>query len=151
MKANFRIVSTALIIVLVVILVGIVIYYYNTPIKVINTEINLTNSGDALNTNHNIPIIIDEKNSGEVETIISESGEINSESLKNNIETNEVKKDEDKSSQVIITSESTISNKEKREILNELDDTLMDLLDAVNKVQTVDESRLITEEGEVQR
>ena len=137
-----------MIIVLVLVLIGIVFYYYNTPVKVTNTEINIVNSGDALSTNHNTPIIIDDMKSGEVETIISESGEINSESLKNNIE---IKKDEDKSSQVIITSEGSISNKEKRQILNELDDTLMDLLDAVDKVQTVDESRLITEEGEVQR
>ena len=153
MKANFRIISTVLIIVLVVILIGIVIYYYNMPIKVINTEINNVNSKDAVNTNLNTPIIVNnEKDSGEIRrTIITESGEINSESLKNNIEIKDVKKSEDKSSQVIITSESTISNREKREILNELDDTLMDLLDAVNSVQTVDESRLITEESEVQK
>ena len=46
--------------------------------------------------------------------------------------------------------EDTMTNKEKREILNELDGVLMELLDVVDKVQTVDESRLITEEGEVQ-
>lgn len=151
MKANFKIISTVLIILLVCILIGIVINYYNTPVKVSNVNINLINSGDNLKTNQNMPIISKEKVSGEVETIISDSGEINSESLKNNFEIKDIKKNDDKSNQVIITSEGTISNREKREILNELDNTLMDLLDAVNKVQTVDESRLITEESEVQR
>ena len=122
------------------------------PIRVNSIEINSLNSKDALNTNHNTSIIVDDKkDSGEGKTIITESGEINSESLMSNAEINDDKKSEDKSSQVIITSESTISNREKREILNELDDTLMDLLDAVNSVQTVDESRLITEESEVQK
>ena len=46
------------------------------------------------------------------------------------------------SSPVIITSENEISSKEKREILGELDKTLMELLDVVDKVQIVDESRL---------
>ena len=43
----------------------------------------------------------------------------------------------------------SMSNKEKKEVLHELDQTLMDLLDVVDKVQTVDESRL-GEESEVQ-
>ncbi len=50
---------------------------------------------------------------------------------------------------VIISSEDSMTNKEKREILTELDNTLMELLDVVDKVQTVDETRLITDESEV--
>ena len=46
---------------------------------------------------------------------------------------------------MIITSNENISDKEKKEVLQELDQTLMDLLDIVDKVQIVDESRL--EEG----
>ena len=46
------------------------------------------------------------------------------------------------SSPVIITSETETSSKEKREILGELDKTLMELLDVVDKVKIVDESRL---------
>ena len=53
-------------------------------------------------------------------------------------------------SPVIITSENDISSKEKKEILTELDKTLMELLEVVDKVQTVDESRLITDDSEVQ-
>ena len=43
-----------------------------------------------------------------------------------------------------------MTNKEKRQILTELDNTLMELLDVVDKVQPVDETRLITDESEVQ-
>ena len=49
-----------------------------------------------------------------------------------------------------MTSENDISSSEKREILSELDKTLMDLLEVVDKVQPVDESRLIIDDGEVQ-
>ena len=49
---------------------------------------------------------------------------------------------EPNSSPVIMTSENEISSKEKREILSELDKTLMELLEVVDKVQPVDESRL---------
>ena len=51
---------------------------------------------------------------------------------------------------VIITSNDNISDKEKKEVLKELDETLMDLLDVIENVQTVDESRLPSEESEVQ-
>ena len=39
-----------------------------------------------------------------------------------------------------------MTNKEKRQILTELDTTLMELLEAVDKVQTVDETRLVNKE-----
>lgn len=51
---------------------------------------------------------------------------------------------------VIITSDSTMTNQEKKEILSDLDRTLMELLEVVDKVQPVDETRLVTEESEVQ-
>ena len=49
-----------------------------------------------------------------------------------------------------MTSENEISSKEKREILTELDKTLMDLLEVVDRVQIVDETRLVTDDSEVQ-
>lgn len=58
--------------------------------------------------------------------------------------------DNQATSQVIISSEDTMTNKEKREILTELDNTLMELLDVVDQVQQIDETRLITGESEVQ-
>ena len=42
----------------------------------------------------------------------------------------------------IIVSRTETSNQEKQEVLNEIDDALKDLLDAVGKVKTVDESKL---------
>ena len=57
----------------------------------------------------------------------------------------------EKENPVIMTSENETSSKEKREILTELDKTLMELLDVVEKVQTVDESRLIFDDSEVQQ
>ena len=53
-------------------------------------------------------------------------------------------------SPLIMTSENEISSKEKREILTELDKTLMDLLEVVDRVQIVDETRLVTDDSEVQ-
>lgn len=54
------------------------------------------------------------------------------------------------STPLIITSADDISSKEKKEVLKELDQTLMELLEVVDSVQTVDETRLITDESGVQ-
>ena len=157
MKANFKMISTILIILLTTSLIAILISYYNEPVEVI--EPNVTKLAD---TNQEINKVISESVSGEVitnNTIVSgevinvDSGELiynelkESEALSNSSPEDEIVSGKDT---VIITSEDTMTNKEKREILTELDNTLMDLLDVVDKVQTVDESRLITEEGEVQ-
>ena len=50
---------------------------------------------------------------------------------------------------VVITSSEKTSNTEKQEVLNEIDKALMDLLQVVDKVQTVDETRLGIDESEV--
>lgn len=169
---NYKSISTFLILLLIGLLVWVLIKYYSTPIRVSSSISELNQLENNLDTNRDNPISIPSSNSGDfasnievtpkenmhTETIISESGEIN---LKN-VETPstnpfEVSKEErkqtinEKGSQVIITSEDTMTNKEKREILTELDNTLMELLDVVDKVQTVDETRLITDESEVQR
>lgn len=52
---------------------------------------------------------------------------------------------------LIITSNDNISDKEKKEVLKELDETLMELLDVIDSVQIIDESRLETSESEVQQ
>jgi hypothetical protein len=54
-------------------------------------------------------------------------------------------------SPVIMTSENDISSKEKKEILSDLDKTLMELLEVVDRVQAIDETRLITDDSEVQK
>ena len=55
------------------------------------------------------------------------------------------------SNPLILSSDSNISSREKKEILNELDQTLMELLEVVDSVKTVDETRLITDESGVQQ
>ena len=157
MKANFKLISTVLIIFLTVLLIVILISYYNAPV-----EVNDYSSKNFANTNQEVDKVISDDVSGEIVTnikatsgeVIIESGDLSGEVK---VETNTIPvlpssgKEEPKKDQVIITSEDTMTNKEKREILTQLDNTLMELLDVVDKVQTVDESRLITEEGEVQK
>lgn len=163
-KGNFKTISTVLIIILMGVLIGILIRYYNTPIKVSNTsyEIKTTNKPT---TNIDTPSKVKSNVSGEslpdvkieekIENADNEekaNAEFESKNDKQKItkEATALKK-EDKTSGVIISSDGSMTNKEKREILTELDNTLMELLDVVDKVQTVDETRLITDESEVQK
>lgn len=147
MKANFKIISTLLIIFLTILLIAIVISYYNAPVEVNN--IYLENIAD---TDHDeVQKVISENVSGEIISSSSDpesSGDVSGEENSKTILPES--KGEGKSTQVIITSDDTMTNKEKREILTELDNTLMELLDAVDKVQTIDESRLIIDESGVQ-
>lgn len=160
MKAKFKMMSSILIILLTVLLIAILVSYYNEPVEVMLP--NIDNLADA---NLEINKVISENVSGEVitnatvvsgeivdmnsgEFVYNNSGEEEETIIKNNVPEKENTPDNDTA--VIITSEDTMTNKEKREILTELDNTLMELLDVVDKVQTVDESRLITDEGEVQ-
>ena len=154
MNTKFNVISSILIIFLSVLLVVIVVGYYNKPIVVKNSD----SYNGIVSSNHELQNPSDNESSGEKE-VANSSGEM----LKN-VEptesgekiTEEIKKEQednpffDNPKTVIMTSEDTMTNKEKREILNELDGVLMELLDVVDKVQTVDETRLINEEGEVQ-
>ena len=51
---------------------------------------------------------------------------------------------------MVITSSEEISNNEKQEVLNEIDKALMDLLQVVDSVKPVDETRLGIDESGVQ-
>ncbi len=55
----------------------------------------------------------------------------------------------DNNTSPIISSTGDISSIEKKEVLKELDQTLKELLDVIDLVTTVDETRLGTEESEV--
>lgn len=105
-----------------------------------NTIIKIENSGES-----NIEIFVE---SGELNNIVIESGEVSGDITK---ETTEVRPEKKNESPVIMSSENEISSKEKGEILTELDKTLMELLDVVDRVQVVDETRLITDDSEVQK
>ena len=150
MKADFKIISSILIAVLTVLLAVVLISYYRKPLK-INTDIlndpTLTNRSEIVNN-----IGQENKNdlvSGEqIIENINQSGENGSgEKIDDNshiISPSGKPQNDDKT--VIITSDDTMTNKEKRQILTELDTTLMELLEAVDKVQTVDETRLVNKE-----
>ena len=176
MNKKFNLIMNILIVILIVALVFVMMNYYvgNSEGIPTNTDkisedilpsnkdgIITNNSGTKENTNDAI-IVIEisgdiENDSGETEGISGEKIEVSGEaegmenevvlSDKNPIK-NETPKDENKT--LIITSENEISSKEKKEILTELDKTLMELLDVVDKVQAVDETRLIVDDSEVQ-
>lgn len=162
-KLNF--VFNGLIILLIIALVAVMMnYYYTDTSSVIPTDKEIMkediipNNSDksyiiSNNTENQTPKdnIIDKltqetQNSGENDQKLDNlnSGD------KGQIENEETTKPEGPVSPVIMTSENDISSKEKREILSELDRTLMELLEVVDKVQTVDETRLIIDDSEVQ-
>lgn len=157
MKSKFKMISSILILLLTILLIAVLIGYYNEPVEVIQP--NIDNLAEA---NRDIDKVISENISGDIitdsiqkisgEESVLDSGDtkLNESIIINAIDKSEAENQTEKDKAVIITSEDTMTNKEKREILTELDNTLMDLLDVVDKVQTVDESRLVTEEGEVQ-
>lgn len=153
-KLNFKNITTALMIIFIVALIVILVKYFSTPLdqsKRYNEIINNNNFSTNSDANH----IISDKISGETFFSGNISGELNSGesgdySGEKVTDTNKINPTPKVDSPVIISSESTMTNKEKREILTELDSTLKELLDVVDKVKTVDETRLTTNESEVQ-
>ena len=161
MGDKFKILSTIIMFILIAILIGILINYYNEPVELQGNSV--TKNYVSTNLNPKNTSVISNHKSGDTLVNDNESGEeivINTSSGDSNSGESQIEKIISKSNPivpsnpttpVIISSESTMTDKEKKEILTELDDTLMELLEVVDKVQTVDESRLITEtEGEVQ-
>lgn len=154
MKLNFKNITTALMIIFIVALIVILVKYFSTPLDQYKRYDEIINTNN-FSTNSDINHIISDKISGETffsgdvsgELTSRESGDYSGEKSQNLNKTNPNQKVD---SPVIISSESTMTNKEKREILSELDSTLKELLDVVDKVKTVDETRLTTNESEVQ-
>lgn len=150
MKAKFKLISTMLIILLTVLLIVVLVSYYNSPVEV--KEPNINNIA-ITNQEHN-KVISEKEVDNTKNNIFTTSGEksdINSgDNTSGETYSSVIPDSKDLDKPVIITSEDTMTNKEKRQILTELDNTLMELLDVVDKVQPVDETRLITDESEVQ-
>lgn len=150
MKAKFKLISTMLIILLTVLLIVVLVSYYNSPVEV--TKPNINNIA-VTNQEHN-KVISEKEVDNTKNNIFTTSGEksdINSgDNTSGETYSSVIPDSKDLDKPVIITSEDTMTNKEKRQILTELDNTLMELLDVVDKVQPVDETRLITDESEVQ-
>lgn len=150
MSKKFNIISFVLIIVLTLILIMVMFRYY-TRENVIDT-LNQSSQLNYENIEHIISSSGESDVNGSKEILNAESGDsilksnpsgdINENSEENSQRPNNI---QSSGTSVIISSNDEISNKEKKEVLKELDQTLMELLDVVDKVQTVDESRLAEE------
>lgn len=155
MSKKYNLTINILIISLIIALVFVMMNYYaGNPTKVpANTDVIneniIPNNNEVIITNNQSnnqtseDKIINLENSGEQKEEIKEN-----EKTENDAKEENSNKPAD--NPVIMTSENETSSKEKREILTELDKTLMELLDVVEKVQTIDESRLIIDNSEVQ-
>jgi cytoskeletal protein RodZ len=137
---SFKLITTVLIVILIALLVWVALWYFKQPSNPmpINTDYLTT---DIINSNNN-------NNTEEV--IMSGSKEPDNSEEKATDKVIPVDTITDEESLLII-SDSKTSDKEKQEILDSIDSTLMELLEVVDKVQTVDETRLIVDESEVQK
>ena len=172
MNKKFDIISMVLIIVLTIILIAFVFNYFTksnetTPadssfnIENINVDVPSVSGSNTFVSSTPIENdktvedkhIIDASMSGDIKEVENqESGETNL-GIIDNIKENDVPSSNQPQKDInplIITSNDNVSDKEKKEVLKELDETLMDLLDVIETVKTVDESRLPTDGSEVQ-
>ena len=156
--ASIMIVLLALLLIIIFVSYNNREYRYTKPINmhVSGDSRTESNSGEVVNTAEVMGESGDNdgiKDSGEqFEEIIIKSGEdFIDEDASGEIIYNEEKPPKPKKPRIknpspedspIIVSRTETSNQEKQEVLNEIDDALKDLLDAVGKVQTVDESKL---------
>ena len=166
MNKRFDTISTILIIVLTFILIGFIFNYFTksdsdelsptiSSSTMVSSEIveNMSSSDTLIIST---PVVDGGKTSEKAEEITNQENagvEESTTSGKGIIKDVYIKPPESSSKDVtpvIITSNDNISDKEKKEVLKELDETLMDLLDVIENVQTVDESRLPSEGSEVQ-
>ena len=153
MNNIFKIISTILMIILILVLMWVLINYYKDE-PVSNISPNIINQSSNINN-----VIPEKKDDGNNPTILPnnekepnnsgvEIGNNGSEDPENGQPNNG--QDGENNDPVIITSSEQTSNAEKQEVLTEIDKTLMELLKVVDKVQTVDETRLGIDESEVQ-
>ena len=173
MNKKFNIISFVLIVILIIVLIMVIFNYFTREnvVNIVNqnsypastdiTHIIPSGSNNTGAHNDNIVAPSGENISGsgdiyvEVEGNKSRSGDIKNEVDNKENNSNDVKQigipSDNNLTSVIISSNDEISNKDKKQVLKELDQTLMELLDVVDKVQTVDESRLTNEESEGQK
>ncbi len=145
MNNLYKVISTLLMIALILVLVWIFVNYYKeTPTvspSIVNPSPNIVTIPEN-NGEDDTPLFQSEKEDAGKDIDVEQGNEIINEEVD---VPNEGKKDP-----IIITSSEQTSNKEKQEVLTEIDKTLMELLKVVDKVQTVDETRLGIDESEVQ-
>lgn len=153
MNKKLNLIMNALMILLIFALIYVMMNYYAgtssktetnpTEIGTMLQQEKIISSGDKENIITNE--ILKNESSGDEKIDIEESEDVIQN--QNAASSGDIAKD---APTVIMTSENEISSKEKKQILTELDKTLMELLDVVEKVQTVDETRLIVDDSEVQ-
>lgn len=153
MNNIFKIISTILMIILILVLMWVLINYYkdepvsNISPNIINQSSNINNVIPEKKDDENNPTILpnNEKEPNNSGVDIGNNGNEAPENGQQNSG-----QDGENNDPVIITSSEQTSNAEKQEVLTEIDKTLMELLKVVDKVQTVDETRLGIDESEVQ-
>lgn len=157
MNKNIRTIASVMIVVLAIVLI-VIFALYNSNRDTIRSKnnTNMHDSGEPILNDKSGDI--EETNSGEVieqaesgeDIVVSGENEIVEEISGEVIEDKKpLRKPERKeppkpaeNDSPVIVSRTDTSNQEKQEILNEIDDALKGLLDAVGKVKTVDESKL---------
>ena len=172
MNKKFDIISMILIVALTIILIAFVFNYFtksnettpiNNDISFENVNVDVPTVSGSNPFVSSTPVdsekivedkhIIDTAVSGEIENLENQESGENNQGIIDNIKENDVPTASQPPKDVnplIITSNDNVSDKEKKEVLKELDETLMDLLDVIETVKTVDESRLPTDGSEVQ-
>ena len=151
-KASFLI--NILIILLIMALITVMLKYYlsSSPLSVTSSHLGADEiSGDVTPVAIKDPILntSGDKVSGDDIIIVSGENNDNTQIIESGDKTdNNIS---EKPPVVIISSENDISSKEKGEILSEIDKTLMELLEVVDKVKTVDETKLVIDDSEVQQ
>lgn len=175
MNKKFDIISMILIVALTIILIAFVFNYFTksnetTPVDMnisfenVNLEVPTVSGSNPFVSSTPIDSekvvedkhIIDTEVSGEsknTENIENQESGENNQGIIDNIKVNDassVNQPPKDVNPLIITSNDNVSDKEKKEVLKELDETLMDLLDVIETVKIVDESRLPTDGSEVQ-
>ncbi len=149
MNKKFDLISMILIISLTIILIAFVFNYFTDSNDITPMTTNLYNIVDIPNVSGSDSIISSNPVQPENEKDIKDTHIIDT-IVSGDTEDEEPSKSTVPNSPLIITSNDNISDKEKKEVLKELDETLMDLLDVIETVKTVDESRLPADESEVQ-
>lgn len=145
MNKTFQTITTILIIVLLFLLMWVFISYYTSPVEIKETNKNINSNVPSPNVQ--VPV----NNSSIISDVSSDLLVDNETTTPPSQTVTEIIKDTNMEGSVIISSDPNISNSEKQQVLNEIDEALSELLVVVDSVTTVDETRLgIEEEVEVQ-
>lgn len=140
MNTTFKWITTVLLFILIAFLLWVVISYYRQP----NIPADIDNN--FIDENIIKPDLNDDESIVSKDSIISEDN--NKEDEEEVKTTDKVIPKTDENKGVIMSSGTETSDTEKQEVLSELDNTLMELLDVIDKVQTVDVTKIEDSDNE---